>query len=68
MKVTVDWALCDANGVCAIEAPSFFELSDDDELLQLKEEVGLDDLEQVRSAVRVCPKHALSTTAAGSAS
>ncbi|MGW4335932.1 ferredoxin [Rhodococcus koreensis] len=59
MKVSVDWGLCDANGVCAIEAPDVFELTDDDELEVLKEDVGPEDVDQVRSAIRVCPKHAI---------
>jgi ferredoxin len=60
MKVNVDWGLCDANGVCAVEAPSVFELNDGDELVVLQQNVGPQDAEAVRSAVRVCPKRALS--------
>jgi ferredoxin len=59
-KVIVDWALCDGNGVCAVEAPDVFEMTDDDELVVLKEELGPDDLDHVGSAVWVCPKRALS--------
>ncbi|MBH0779799.1 ferredoxin [Nocardia bovistercoris] len=59
MKVIVDWGLCDGNGVCAIEAPTVFEIDDDDELRLLKDQI--DDAERARvdSAVRVCPKRAL---------
>jgi ferredoxin len=60
MQVNVNWALCDGNGVCAVEAPTVFELSDDDELVLLKEVPGPDELDAVRSAIRVCPKRALS--------
>ncbi len=60
MQVNVNWALCDANGVCAVEAPTVFELSDDDELILLKEDPEPGELDAVRSAVRVCPKRALS--------
>jgi ferredoxin len=59
MKVTVDWDLCDGNGVCAIEAPTVFEMDDDDELHVLKEEIDVDERAVVESAVRVCPKRAL---------
>ncbi|GAB92333.1 ferredoxin [Gordonia rhizosphera] len=59
MKVTVDWDLCDGNGVCAIEAPAVFEIDDDDELRVLREEIVADDHASVESAVRVCPKRAL---------
>jgi ferredoxin len=60
MKVNVDWGLCDANGVCAVEAPAVFELNDADELVVLQQNVGPQDADAVRSAVRVCPKRALS--------
>jgi ferredoxin len=60
MKVNVDWALCDANGVCVVEAPRVFEMTDDDELVVLAEEVAPEDLDAAKSAIRVCPKRALS--------
>jgi ferredoxin len=60
MKVEVDWALCDANGVCVVEAPRVFEMTDDDKLVVLQEQVGPLDLDAVKSAIRVCPKRALS--------
>ncbi|WP_420606455.1 ferredoxin [Novosphingopyxis sp.] len=59
MKVVVDWALCDGNGVCSVEAPDIFELNDDDELVVLKDEFGAELKEQASAAVRVCPKRAL---------
>ncbi len=59
MKVIVDWDLCDGNGVCAIEAPTVFEIDDDDELHLLAQEIGDSERAQVDSAVRVCPKRAL---------
>jgi ferredoxin len=60
MKVNVDRGLCDANGACAVEAPAVFELNDDDQLVVLNETVGQQDIDAVRSAIRVCPKRALS--------
>lgn len=63
MKVTVDWDLCDGNGVCAIEAPSHFEIDDEDELHVLKEDVEAAERAEVESAVRVCPKRALALKA-----
>jgi ferredoxin len=60
MKVNVNWALCDSNGVCSAEAPDVFEMTDDDQLNVLKEDVGPGDLDAVRAAVRVCPKRAIS--------
>lgn len=63
MKVTVDWDLCDGNGVCAIEAPTVFEMNDDDELIVLKEEFEPVEKLAVDSAIRVCPKRALALRA-----
>ncbi|WP_216913231.1 ferredoxin [Nocardia sp. NBC_01377] len=59
MKVIVDWGLCDGNGVCAIEAPTVFEIDDDDELQLLKDEISDVERGAVDSAIRVCPKRAL---------
>ena len=59
MKVVVDWALCDGNGVCSVEAPDLFELDDDDQLVVLKDEFGTEFEQQALAAVRVCPKRAL---------
>lgn len=59
MKVTVDWNLCDGNGVCAIEAPAHFEMDDEDELVVLKDHVDESERAEVAAAVRVCPKRAL---------
>ncbi len=59
MKIVVDWALCDGNGVCSVEAPDIFELNDDDELVVLRPEFGPELETQAVGAVRVCPKRAL---------
>lgn len=39
VKMVVDWALCDGNGVCSVEAPEVFELNDNDELVVLREDI-----------------------------
>ena len=59
MRVRLDRELCDGNGICAVEAPAFFELDDDDELIVLREDFGPDEATTVALAVRGCPKHAL---------
>jgi ferredoxin len=59
MRVQVDRALCDSHGVCAVEAPGVFELTDDDQLIVLNEEPGPEELDAVSSAVLLCPKRAL---------
>lgn len=58
-KVIVDWDLCDGNGLCAVEAPAVFEMTDDDELIVLKEEVDGAEEGLVRAAARACPKRAI---------
>jgi ferredoxin len=63
VKVNVAWELCDGNGVCAIEAPTVFDLDDEDELQLLKTEFDDSERTAVEAAVRVCPKHALSIEA-----
>ncbi len=60
LKMTVNWALCDGNGVCAVEAPEIFELDDDDNLIVLQETIGPELKDKAERSVRVCPKHALS--------
>ncbi|GLZ31792.1 ferredoxin [Lentzea sp. NBRC 105346] len=59
MRVSVDHALCEANGLCVGILPEVFDL-DDDELLQVREGVLTDDEEERgRLAVTTCPKRAL---------
>ena len=60
MKIKVKWPLCDGNGACALEAPEFFALDENDQLHVLKEEFDASSAKQVRAAVSACPKHALS--------
>lgn len=59
-KVSVDWDLCESNGVCEALAPDMFEL-DDDDMLQV-EDPGVTDenRSRVERAVAGCPKSALS--------
>jgi ferredoxin len=60
MKVTIDYDLCEANGVCASLVPEVFELDDEDNTNILVDEVPAEHLDQVRHAVRSCPKAAIS--------
>jgi ferredoxin len=60
MKIKVRWSLCDGNGACASEAPEFFSLDENDQLHVPKKDFGESAADQVRAAVRACPKHALS--------
>jgi ferredoxin len=60
VRIEVNRNLCDGNGVCTFEAPDYFDLGDDDELVVLREEVAGGDARQVEAAVAGCPKQALS--------
>jgi len=60
MRVTVDAVLCEANALCARIAPEIFSIDDDDVLnIAADGEVPSDLADQVREAVRCCPKVAL---------
>lgn len=60
MKLVVDWAACDGNGVCTLEVPELLDLDDDDNLVVHNEgEFGEELLAKAEAAVRVCPKRAL---------
>ena len=60
MRVIVNRALCESNGVCARLVPEVFVVDDDDRL-QIKQERPSEALrERVEHAVRRCPKLALS--------
>jgi ferredoxin len=59
-KIEVDWGLCESNGVCMGIIPEVFQLEDDDTLTVLQEEVTPENEEQVRDAVRQCPRQAIS--------
>jgi ferredoxin len=60
MRVTVDAVLCEANALCARIAPEVFSL-DDDDLLNIAADgkVPPERADQVKEAVRRCPKTAL---------
>jgi len=63
MEITVDWSLCDGNGLCVREAPEIFALDDDDQLIVLMETFGEELHHKAEAAVRACPKCALSISA-----
>jgi ferredoxin len=60
LKVVVDRDLCDSHGVCVANAPSVFEIGDDDQMRILVPTPSDEQLEAVHAAVRGCPKGALS--------
>ncbi len=60
MRVVVDLNRCEANAICMGLAPQVFELDDDDELHLLEERPDPSLHDQVREAVRQCPRQAIS--------
>jgi ferredoxin len=59
MRVTVDRDACEANGVCVALVPEVFALDEDDTLHIRESDVPEDLAEAVLTAVRACPKAAL---------
>ena len=59
MKVAVDHDMCEGHGKCQQAAPGIFELRDDDLSYVLVDEVPESSHEQVRRAVRLCPRQAI---------
>ena len=62
MRVSVDPAVCEANGVCERLAPTVFQLDDEDELHILQPEPPEELADEVERAVDGCPKLALTLT------
>lgn len=60
MRVVVDFDACESNGVCEGLVPEVFELDDDDMLQVIQPNPPQELIDQVRHAVRSCPKAALS--------
>ncbi|MCA1982143.1 MAG: ferredoxin [Nocardioides sp.] len=59
-KISVDWDLCESNGICEAMAPDVFEL-DDEDLLQIEDPAVTDEnRERVERAVAGCPRAAIS--------
>jgi ferredoxin len=59
MRVEVDYALCESNGACVLEAPEIFDLDDDDNLLVLQDVPAEALRAKAEAAVRACPKRAI---------
>jgi ferredoxin len=59
MRVRVDRDLCEGNAICAGLVPAVFEVDDDDNMTILAPDVPAELTDQVRHAVRSCPKTAL---------
>ncbi len=55
----MNFDLCESNALCMAEAPTVFEVRDDDFLYVLDENPGEELRAKVESAARVCPKQAI---------
>jgi ferredoxin len=60
MKVSVDFDLCESNGLCEAIAPEVFELDDDDYLQILDDRVTDENRATLERAVASCPRAAIS--------
>jgi ferredoxin len=59
LRIVVDRDLCEANGECMRAAPEVFLVDDNDKLVVKVERPAADLVEKVRTAVRRCPRAAL---------
>ena len=58
-RVEVDYGLCESNGVCMGVIPEVFDLDDEDDLHVLQDEITPENEDQIREAVRQCPRQAI---------
>jgi ferredoxin len=59
VHVTVDYDLCESNGICSGLLPSVFDLRDDDMLYLLESSPAEGLRPQVELAVKRCPRQAI---------
>jgi len=59
MKVELEADKCVASGQCVVAAMDVFDQDDDGIAILLAEEVGDDQLDEVKEAVAVCPAAAI---------
>ena len=60
VRIVVDRNLCESNAVCTRVAPDLFVIDEHDRLKVLVEQPSPEALERARTAVRRCPRGALS--------
>ena len=60
MKIIADTEMCASSGMCALTAPDLFDQDDEEgRVVLLADEIGDDQAEDARDAVRLCPSGAL---------
>lgn len=62
LRMQVDFGRCEGHGLCVDSAPEMLGLSDEGDLLVLRETVPAGQMEQAHQAVRVCPVAALAVS------
>ncbi len=60
MRIVVDRDLCESNAVCVRLAPELFVVDEDDKMRLLVEHPAGEQVEKARTAVKRCPRNALS--------
>ena len=58
-KIVVDFELCESNGICMGIIPEVFDLDDQDFLHVLSDDVTPENEQQIKEAVRQCPRQAI---------
>ncbi|OZE93088.1 ferredoxin [Rhodococcus sp. 15-2388-1-1a] len=58
-RVVVDMGKCSGLGICEAEAPDFFEIGADGQLMVLSYEVSAERRAEVEVAARACPTQAI---------
>lgn len=58
-KVAIDGDRCQGHGRCADLAPGYFDLDDAGLGQVVRADVGPDDADEVRQAVKACPENAI---------
>jgi ferredoxin len=59
MKIALDRSRCSVLGICESVAPDYFEVTDDGDVAQLREDVPADRVADLEEAVQGCPTEAL---------
>jgi ferredoxin len=63
MRIIVDRDLCESNAACVRRAPAVFQLDDENRLVIVDERPGPELADDVRQAVKRCPRGALALVA-----
>ena len=60
MRIVVDRSKCTTIGICESIAPRYYEVSDDGDLVVLREDIATEDEDLLMKTVTECPTGALS--------